>query len=326
MQRRKFIAAGLTASVASTLTPLTATPGKTPSPFPRVPAHKASYKISLKGDAIGVNLGPMEMIERAKKYGYEALSVPSQWIVPLNADGRKRFAAAMRTAGLRYGANGIPIEFRKSQEQFDGDLAALPEHARALQDIGVDRIGTWIMPMHAERGYRENFDLHADRLGRVAKVLADHGLRLGLEYVGTQSTRFSERFAFIGSGAETKELIDAMGVDNVGVVLDSWHWHNAREGADAITMWDREDIVAVDLNDATPFLNFSTYADLSRELPGATGVIDLTTFLGTLNEIGYDGPVRAEPFSASLNAMRPELSLPATFEAIHGAIEKAGLA
>ena len=33
--------------------------------------------------------------------------------------------------------------------------------------------------------------------------------------------------------------------------------------------------------------------DLSRELPCATGVIDLATFLGALVKIGYDGPVRA---------------------------------
>ena len=37
-------------------------------------------------------------------------------------------------------------------------------------------------------------------------------------------------------------------------------------------------------------------ASRQRELPGATGVIDLAQFIAALRRLGYDGPVRAEPF------------------------------
>jgi sugar phosphate isomerase/epimerase len=43
--------------------------------------------------------------------------------------------------------------------------------------------------------------------------------------------------------------------------------------------------------------------DNHRELPCATGLIDLAGFLSALNEIGYDGPVRAEPFNQTVNHM-----------------------
>ena len=62
-------------------------------------------------------------------------------------------------------------------------------------------------------------------------------------------------------------------------------------------------MVAVDLNDAPTGLDRDEQQDLSRMLPGATGVIDLAGFLGGLREIGYTGPMKVEPFNAELRAL-----------------------
>ena len=48
----------------------------------------------------------------------------------------------------------------------------------------------------------------------------------------------------------------------------------------------------------------------------ATGVIDLAAFLGALVKIGYDGPVRAEPFNKKLRAMPNEEAMAATAAAM----------
>ncbi len=37
-----------------------------------------------------------------------------------------------------------------------------------------------------------------------------------------------------------------------------------------------------------------------RNLPGATGVIDIAGFLQALQSIGYDGPITPEPFYPAL--------------------------
>ena len=37
------------------------------------------------------------------------------------------------------------------------------------------------------------------------------------------------RFPFVHTMAEMKELIAEIGRDNVGLVLDSWHWYTAGE-------------------------------------------------------------------------------------------------
>ena len=89
----------------------------------------------------------------------------------------------------------------------------------------------------------------------------------------------------------------------VGYVLDSWHWFLAEDTVDQIGALRNEDVVAVDLNDAPAGIPKDEQMDLSRELPVATGIIPVADFLGALQAIGYDGPVRAEPFNKTLNAM-----------------------
>jgi len=48
-------------------------------------------------------------------------------------------------------------------------------------------------------------------------------------------------------------------------------------------------------------------------------VIDLKTFLSVLVEIGYDGPVRSEPFNAKLNALDNDQACQATSAAMDNA-------
>jgi sugar phosphate isomerase/epimerase len=60
--------------------------------------------------------------------------------------------------------------------------------------------------------------------------------------------------------------------------------------------------------------------DSARELPLATGVIDVPAFLRALAAIGYDGPVRAEPFNEPLRKMPPAEAVAATAVAMKRAM------
>jgi sugar phosphate isomerase/epimerase len=285
--------------------------------------HGGKFKISLKADAIGVDGTADELLGAAIKYGYEALSVPAQWLEGWDKKSKQKFHQKAVINDIAWGANGLPVEFRQSEERFRKDLAALPTHAQNLSDIGVTRIGTWLISGSDTRTYNENMKFHADRLRECAKILGEKNIKLGLEYLGTASLRHNARFAWLSTGRELKELLTLIGEPNVGVILDSYHWHTAQETAEDLMIWSNDDIVAVDLNDANAQLKLVDQTDLARELPGATGVIDLDAFIKALVKIGYDGPIRAEPFSTTLNAIRSELALAATFDAVHGAVVKA---
>src|SRR5579863_7379265 len=109
-----------------------------------------------------------------------------------------------------------------------------------------------------------------------------------------------------------------------GRAADSWHWYNAEETASGVETLKASEIITVDLNDA-PRLPLDQQVDDYRELPAATGVIPIKEFLGALVEVGYDGPVQAEPFNAQLRAMPRDQAVAATAEALRKAFAAAGI-
>lgn len=279
-----------------------------------------AFKISLKADAIGVSGPIVNLLEPVVAMGYESLAMPSEELIAMSGSQLQDLKLRADGIGLSWGSAGLPIQFREDEARFQADLEALPQHARAMQTIGIERVGTWIMPCNEERDFSVNFALHANRLRQVAAVLVDHNIRLGLEYVAPRTLRNAKRYAFIDNGKQLKELIKAIGQPNVGVVLDSFHWYCAEESVNDLHIWDNSSIVAVDLNDADRNLGPREQIDGNRELPGATGKIDIAAFVGFLDQIGYDGPVRAEPFNSTLNAMRDDLAMQATVDAIKSVI------
>jgi sugar phosphate isomerase/epimerase len=182
-------------------------------------------------------------------------------------------------------------------------MKKLPVLAAGLQRAGVDRVTTWLRPGHERLTYVQNFRQHAARLRQVAGVLGDGGVRLGLEYVAPQTSWVNQRYPFIHTLAEMRDLLAEINASNTGLVMDSWHWWHAGDtAADLLTLQGR-DVIAVDLNDAPAGIPKNQQVDNRRELPCATGVIDAGAFLNALNQIGYDGPVRAEPFNQTVNRM-----------------------
>ncbi len=282
------------------------------------------YTIHLTPGSIGVKAEQRELIDLAHHYGYEAVEPQPAYLATLKDDEIKALTEYLQARQLVWGAAGLTVEFRQTDEMFNEGMKKLPAQAAALRKAGVTRVGTWMRPSHDTWTYRQHFDIYTRRLGAVADVLGGQGLRLGLEYVGPKLNWSAMRHPFIHTMAETKELIAAMGKKNVGFVLDSWHWYTAGEGkADLLTLRNA-DVVSVDLNDAPLGRKVEEQIDSQRELPAATGVIDIATFLNALQAIGYDGPIRPEPFNAPLRAMPREQILTVTVEAMRKAFGMAG--
>jgi sugar phosphate isomerase/epimerase len=107
-------------------------------------------------------------------------------------------------------------------------------------------------------------------------------------------------------------------------VLDSWHWYTSGETRKDLLTLRGDQVVSVDLNDAPSGIPVDQQIDGKRELPAATGVIDAATFLGALQTIGYDGPVRAEPFNDVVRKMPADQALTATKTAIDKAFGRIG--
>ena len=218
----------------------------------------------------------------------------------------------MKEKGIRYGAAGLPVEFRRDEERFRTDLAQLPKRARLLSQLGVTRVATWILPGHNEMTYLEHFKLLETRFREMANVLKDHGIRFGLEFVGPRTTRMRFRYAFACAQRDMMELVNAVGTGNVGLLLDSWHWYTSHGTLDEMMQLSNKDIVHVHVNDAPSGVEVDQQIDNRRGLPVTTGVIDMKGFINALVKIGYDGPVEVEPFDQELRKMEPEAAVQKT--------------
>ncbi len=275
-------------------------------------APHRKFTLDLCPGRIGVNSDAVRTIELAAKFGFESVEPLHTYLLTLSPAQVAELQANLRDLGLVWGAASLSVDFRKDEATFEQGLSELPKIAMAYQTAGVTRVGTHLSPAHEELTYRANFRQHTERLGRIADILGEHGLRLGLEYVGPRNSWTRRRYAFIHTMVETMELIAEIKRHNIGLVLDSWHWYTAEEDVAALRSLANQDVVAVDLNDAPAGIAVQEQIDNRRELPMASGVIDMKGFLAALIEMGYDGPVRAEPFNQALNALDDAAAVEAT--------------
>lgn len=279
-------------------------------------------KIALTPGSIGVTVTTQaELNALAHRHGYEAVEPRSPELAEMSSDQLQATLADLRAKTLVWAAAGLPVDFRGTDETFRTGMTRLPSIAAGLQRAGVTRVGTWLSPNSDTLTYRSHFSQTAARLREVGTVLKDFGLRLGLEYVGTQRSLVSRRYPFVHTLAETRELIAEAGTGNLGLVLDSWHWWTAGDTADDILTLTNDDVISVDLNDAPAGIEKRDQRDNQRELPLATGVIDVAAFLGALRRIGYDGPVRPEPFNQALNSMDNDEACAAAGRALRQAVD-----
>jgi len=313
MDRRSFLRTSAVAGLGMGLATSFGTAADSPAP-----ARK--FTICLACGLIGVPDDPRKVIGWASQFGFEAIEPSARFLEKLSATELQAYLDDMKAHKLVWGAPGLPVEFRGAEPAFEQSLKALPTYAQTLQRAGVTRVATWVSPGHRSLTYMANFRLHARRLRETARVLGDHGLRLGLEYVGPKTSWSPSRFPFIHTMAEMKDLIADIGRDNVGFLLDSWHWYTAQETEADLLSLKASDVVLCHLNDAPKGTPVDQQIDNHRDLPCATGVINMKGFLSAMLKIGYDGTVACEPFSQDLRKMPPEEALKTVATAMKKAV------
>lgn len=326
MTRRDFLAQSSVAALVP-LAPVGASAvaaAQSAGPPPPVAATPARpFTINLVCGFIGVGAKTQADVNAfAARHGFESVEARGPELAAMSADDLKRLRDDLAARKLVWGAAGLPNGMRADAATHEQDVKGLPALAAGLKRAGVTRISTWISPSSETLPYVKNFRLHVARYSEVAKILDGEGLRLGLEYIGTPSLHRRPRHAFVHSMAEAKELFAEIPTRNVGFVLDSWHWFTASEGEAELLSVTAKDVVAVDLNDAQKNVPLEHLTDGQRELPATTGAIDAGLFLSALARIGYDGPVRAEPFNAALNALDDDAACAATSQAMRRAVAK----
>jgi sugar phosphate isomerase/epimerase len=249
--------------------------------------------------AIGIELDWEACLPLAKEAGFGGIDVPINPQI-----SAAWYQERLAQYGLKPGGMGLPIHMADPDSKFAKGLAKLPAICQRAQQVGQTRFYTWILPFSDHLPWKENFHLHVERLGKAARILADQGCRLGLEFIGPRSVREGHRYSFVHTLQEMLGLCEAVG-PNVGLLLDAWHWYTSLGIIEELYALQNQQVVYIHISDAPAGVPIEKQQDLVRRLPGATGIIDLPGFLKAMQAIGYDGPVVPEPFEKALSDMAP---------------------
>jgi sugar phosphate isomerase/epimerase len=273
---------------------------------------------------VGISVSLREGLALAERHGFGGFDAQ---LAALHEEVVAHGAGAVRDLfiqhGLRLGAWNLPfMPYQVSEAEWRGWLERLPPLLASARALGALRSGMWIMPGSNERDFDANFAFHVARFQPIAQLLAAGGIRLGLEFVGPETTLRKFKHPFVRSVASTLQLARAIG-PNCGLLLDAWHWHcvgGTREDLRGLT---RGLLVHVHVDDAPADVSRGELVDNRRKLPGTTGVIDLDGFMQALADAGYDGPVTAEPFDSEVSALPAEESAARTAKATRAAVARA---
>ncbi len=254
------------------------------------------YK-GLSPGAIGVSAANLDArLDAAKIGGFGGVEIdPSEIASLIEMHGKNAVRAKFEDAGVLPAGFGLPVEWRGAQGAWEEGLNNLPRLAEAAAAIGETRTMTWIMPCSDDREFDENLAFHVTRFTPIAKILGDHGLSLGLEFIGPKTLRDTQKFPFIHTMGEMLKMGRQIG-PNVGLLLDAYHWYTSHGTLADLEALKPSEVVVVHVNDAVDGIAVDEQFDGVRALPGATGTIDIGGFLRALQGIGYDGPVTPEPF------------------------------
>ncbi|HEY5586789.1 MAG TPA: sugar phosphate isomerase/epimerase family protein [Ruminiclostridium sp.] len=258
------------------------------------------YK-ALAPDCIGHPIPFKESAAIAAKHGFEGI-----WF-NLPRDSKTDISETKELLGkynLKAAGFALPVEYRLDDATYDEGIKGLEAYIRYAKEVGMNRCITWIYPFSDTMNYQENFEFHRKRLTVSAEILKEYEMSLGLEFLGPPKLRKGVKFEFIHNLDQMMELCNAIGTNNVGLLLDVWHWDLAGQTyADFKKLPNEKSVVLAHIMDAPAGVPVDEQEDLVRCLPGSTGVLKIQDFFKGLQDIGYTGPVVAEPFAKELGEM-----------------------
>lgn len=274
--------------------------------------------IALNGTLTAGRVPWPQFAELAAKTGFLGVDVDLGRAMQAGSEATQALLARLR---LRPSVVGLPVEFRKDDTAFQQGFAKLDEAAKFAATIGCPRMATWIMPS-TETPKEELYKTYLSRFRAIAEVLGKHGVRLALENVTPLHLRTRAPHEFIWKTGEMVAFAREIG-PNVGLMLDSWHWHHAGSTTQDIVSAGKDRIVHVQAADA-PKLPPEEIRDNERLMPGE-GIIDFNAFFGALKKIGYNGGVSPEVFGRGLKDIPPEEGAAMGLKTTSAVMKKAGV-
>lgn len=278
---------------------------------------------SFMPDMVGIHLPPHDAVDLTAEVGFDGFDLRlNRFVDDVERRGTSALRARMQELGLRPGYSSLVSgKVNVSEDEWAKHIADLPRRAAIAKELGYERTTSVVLPFSDEFEFAENFDLHVRRTQQACTILADYGIAFGLEYVSPMTRRRGQKHEFVYDLAGLLSLLDAVDEANAGIMIDCFHWACAEESVDDIRKLSPEQIIAVHVNDLVADRPLDEQTIMERELPGVTGLARVDAFLGALGEIGYEGPITAEPTHPQWSESDAESAARATAESVQSSIQ-----
>lgn len=243
--------------------------------------QRTEFGAIAKGD-------PVELVAQARELGYDAveLAVRDPKAIDLNElkeclDGMS--VSAMGT-GQAYLTDGLSLT-DESPDVREAAVQRLVSHCELASELHCPLVIIGLI-----RGRNGNQNYLVDSLRRVSAAASDAGVRLVIEPINRYETNL------VNSSEQAIDLIARVGVNNIGLLLDTFHM-NIEEPNPAASL-----IACVNK------LWHVHLADSNRLAPGM-GHLDFRQIMGVLQALRYGSYVSAEimPHPDALTAMKMAL-------------------
>ncbi|WP_438350995.1 sugar phosphate isomerase/epimerase family protein [Paenibacillus sp. FA6] len=243
-----------------------------------------------------------EYIRTASQFGFQSVDLNPLELV--QEYGKEGAIELLENHGVMIGSFGLEVDWRTTEASFLEGMKSLIEMAEAAAALNCTTCCTYILPS-TDLPVAPFMIAATRRLRLCADILGAYGISLALEFVGPHHLRTQWANPTIWTMEDTLEWMEAIKVRNVGLLLDSYHFHTNGLNPEDLLKLKPEQITYVHINDAKP-LPIEKLLDSDRLYPGE-GTIDLIGFLRSLKKIGYTGVVAQEVLAPASSESSLEL-------------------
>ena len=247
-----------------------------------------------------ITVGPdkplKETIELVGRYGFEGIEIASDRIDDFLKTGTlDDLAAVLKAAGLDVAAI---MAFGLSAFGDAGrTLESVRTNARRVTYLGGSVLLVYIAeepPAGMSRA--DAIKAYGAAAREYGKAAAEFGAKVALELIGGHSV--------VRGPADVLEVADAAGLDNVGIMMDTFHFFKSGVSPDEVRPVPAQRMFIVHVNDCKD-LPIEELNDSHRVHCGL-GIMPVKEYLRALKTIGYEGYLSVEIFNSDYWADEPE--------------------
>ena len=221
-----------------------------------------------------------------------------------SANGSGAAAELLKSLDLEPDGWGGAPNITLPADKYDAGLPAFEDLCAYAAGFGHGNVlgimvfmpNRWLLPED------EAFDLAVHNFDSLAAVSAGHGINVSIEFCGPNLMP-DEPFPFISGVAGAMRIVNAVGRDNLGVLVDSYHLYCAGEQPEDIDRLAKGQVFAAHINDSPPG-DHTNFTDAERVMPG-DGILPLVDFIKHLDAAGFAGIVPCELFNPGIRLRDP---------------------